>query len=138
MKRLLTTTLVSFAFICSSVLAHHAADGIVDDEIYEQIDALLDDTPHADMSITDLASGSTTMVIEIDDQATYDQLMDDGLDLLINDLDGDTTVIITDASDGGYIITVINSGENNTIENTDYNYNGEESGSWDDAITLNN
>jgi hypothetical protein len=131
MKQFLTTTLVSIALSCSLAFAHHAADGIVDDEIYEQIDVLLEATPHADMTLDDLASGSTTMVIEIDDQTTYDQLMDDGLDTLINDLDGDTTVIINDTSDGGYLITVINSGNNVTLENTEDNYNGEESGSWD-------
>ncbi|MGD8589648.1 MAG: hypothetical protein PVG22_12545 [Chromatiales bacterium] len=131
MKKFLTTTLLSLAFGCSLVFAHHAAEGIVDDEIYEQIDALLEDTPHADMTLEDLASGSTTMVIEIDDQATYDQLMDDGLDTLINDLVGDTTVIITDTSDGGYLITVVNSGSTLTVEDNADNYNGDGSGTWD-------
>jgi hypothetical protein len=131
MKQFLTTTLVSIAFSCSLVFAHHAADDVVDDEIYEQIDDLLVETPHADMTLEDLSSGSTTLIIEIDDAETYDQLIDDGLLQLINDLDGDTTVIINDTSDGGYIMTVLDSGNNYTVENTEDNYNGEASGSWE-------
>lgn len=138
MKKFLTTTLVSVVFSCTLAFAHHAADGVVDDEIYEQIGELLEDSQHADMSVDDLASGSTSLIIEIDDAETFDQLVDDGLLQLINDLEGNTTTMITETTDDSYSIIVVNSGNNNSVEDTEDSYYGEESGSWDDAMNQNN
>jgi hypothetical protein len=130
MKKILTTTLVSIAFSCTLAFAHHAAEDAVDDEIYDQIDALLEDSEHADMSLDDLASGATTLTIEIDDDETYDQLVEDGLLQLINDLEPNTILIQT-SDESDTTITVRISG---TVENTEDNYAGEGRGSWDDEM----
>lgn len=131
MKKFLTTIFVSFALSCSLAFAHHAADGIVDDEIYEQIGNLIEDTEHAELTLDDLTSGSTVLTIEIEDAETFDQLVDAGLLELIDDLEGNTTII---PSEDSYDIIVVNTGNNITDENTEDNYAGGDNGSWDDEM----
>ena len=45
------------------VIAHHAAEGIVDEEIYAMIDAMVADTPHAELDFSDMGGGTTQMDI---------------------------------------------------------------------------
>jgi len=59
MKKLLTAALVSTAVAAFPVFGHHAAEGMVDDEVYERIDTLLMDTPHAEMTVDEIAMGMT-------------------------------------------------------------------------------
>ncbi|MEN8180674.1 MAG: hypothetical protein ABFS39_18920 [Pseudomonadota bacterium] len=111
MKKILSITIVAFAFFCFQVFAHHASVGVVDDEIYEMIDELVSEV-HASMTLEDLAFGMTEMTIVVEDADALEALMDGGLLSYIDALNGDTTIIITETPDGGYIITIITRGEN--------------------------
>ena len=53
------TAVAFFALVACPVIAHHAAEGIVDEEIYAMIDAMVADTPHADLVFDDMGGGMT-------------------------------------------------------------------------------
>ena len=59
MKKLLQAALISTAIATFPAFGHHAAEGIVDEEVYAMIDELLVDSAHADMTIEDIAVGMT-------------------------------------------------------------------------------
>ena len=59
MKNLLAALLVSTAFLFSTnSFSHHAAEGIVSDDIWQMVDDLLEaaDSPHLDMEFTLLSN----------------------------------------------------------------------------------
>lgn len=124
MKKILLALIVSVLFCYSQAFAHHAADGVVDDEIYEQIEVLIADTPHADMTLADLGAGMTTITIVIDGEAYSDIIGD--LTELIDELHGMTTINTIETPNGDYIVTVVTHGE-------DYNYNEDNNSSYEDA-----
>ncbi len=70
MKKLLLIIATLFVFNASPVLAHHPAADIVDEEIYENIDSMVADTPHADATFEEMGGGLTVTTI------TYDTLSD--------------------------------------------------------------
>jgi hypothetical protein len=70
MKRLLSIGAILLIFNASPVLAHHPAADIVDEEIYENIDSMVADTPHADLTFDEMGGGMTETTI------TYDSLSD--------------------------------------------------------------
>lgn len=80
-------------FPFTSALAHHPAEDIVDPEIYAMIDAMVADTPHADLVFDD-EMGSRTTTISIDTVSAADDLIQDGLLDGASLLDGTTTITI--------------------------------------------
>ena len=61
MKRLIIAGLIPLGmFFTVQVWAHHAAEGIVSDEIWETVDAVLSDTPHGSL---DLDAIQASMVV---------------------------------------------------------------------------
>jgi len=70
MKRLLSIGAILLIINASPVLAHHPAADIVDEEIYENIDSMVADTPHADLTFDEMGGGMTETTI------TYDSLSD--------------------------------------------------------------
>ena len=111
MKKLLTAALVSTAMAGFPVFAHHAAEGMVDEEVYEMIDTLLMDTPHAEITIDDIATGMTdvtTTTITTNTVTSMENMIDDGLLDYAAMLDGDVEISITfDSSGSGVILTII-------------------------------
>ncbi len=109
MKKFLTAALVSTAITAFPVFAHHAAEGIVDEEVYEMIDSLLADTPHAEMSIDDIANGMTDVTTTTITTRTINQMenmIEDGLLDYAAMLDGEVEVSITFSSDGYVTMTI--------------------------------
>jgi hypothetical protein len=63
MKTILAVVAVTFClFVAVPASAHHAAEGIVSEEIYAMIEENLAGTPHLDMTLDDLG---TMMVVQI-------------------------------------------------------------------------
>ncbi|MBU0681879.1 MAG: hypothetical protein KKD73_10715 [Proteobacteria bacterium] len=92
MKKIVTTFALCLALAASPALAHHPAEDIVDPEIYAMIDAMVADTPHADLVFDD-DMGST--IITTDSVSAAEDLIDDGLLATLSLLDDDVTVTIT-------------------------------------------
>ena len=111
MQKLLTAALVSTAMAALPAFGHHAAQGMVDDEVYEMIDTLLMDTPHAEMTVDDIAIGMTdvtTTTITTNSVVSMENMIDDGLLDYAAMLDGDVQVVITfDSTGSGVTMTII-------------------------------
>lgn len=81
------------ALAACPVIAHHAAEGIVDEEIYAMIDAMVADTPHADLDFSDMGSG--TMQIDIVTPVPdLEEMIAAGLLRYVGMLDGDVTLTV--------------------------------------------
>jgi hypothetical protein len=88
------------------VIAHHPAADIVDEEIYEMIDAMVADTPHADMVFDDMGGGMTE--IEIAGRVTdLEMIIEDGLLSYVALLDGDVSLTIDFTSNRAASMTII-------------------------------
>ena len=111
MKKLLTAALVSTAMAAFPAFAHHAAEGMVDDEVYVMIDTLLMDTPHAEMTTDEIAVGMTdvtTTTITTNSVVSMENMIDDGLLDYAAMLDGDVEVVITfDSTGSGVTLSII-------------------------------
>jgi hypothetical protein len=92
-----------------AVFAHHAADGIVDEEIYAMIDAMVADTPHADMTLDDLGGGMTEMTITTRTVRSLESMITGGLLTYLSMLDGDVQVDITfgDRGEAEMVVTQV-------------------------------
>ena len=80
-------------------LAHHMAEGMVDEEVYEMIDALIINTPHAYMiELPALDPGMEPpddgRGISADSVQFLENMIDDGLLDYVGMLDGDVFVVI--------------------------------------------
>jgi hypothetical protein len=81
-------------FLALPASAHHAAEGIVDEEIYETIDLMVSDAPHGDLTLDDLGGGMTEMTITTMTPREMENLLEDGLLTYLGMLDGDVSVTI--------------------------------------------
>ena len=106
MKKIIAAMAASLAVASFSCPAHHAAEGMLDDEVYEMIDSLLVDTPHADMVLEDLGTGMTTITISTQTVTQIENMIDDGLLDYASLLDGQTSVNITFNADGTTTTTI--------------------------------
>jgi len=100
MKKLLQALLFSTVIASVPAFAHHAAEGVVDDDVYAMIDDLLADSAHADMTIDDLAN----MEITTRSVSQMENLIDDGL--LDYSAMLDATVTITFDADGSVTMII--------------------------------
>jgi hypothetical protein len=112
MKKLLAALFLSMAFASTPLVAHHAAADVADAEVYAMIDELISDTPHATMTLEDLMDGGTQVTIDV---RSYKDVMDvvDMLMPYIGMLDGSTTITIDNPQGPGFVITLVNMGNNN-------------------------
>ncbi len=92
MKKIVAIFALCLVLAAGSVIAHHPAADIVDSEIYAMIDALVADTPHADMEFDDVM-GTTT--ITTDSVSEAENLIHGGLLAALSLLDEEVTVTIT-------------------------------------------
>lgn len=102
MKNLHYIAAILILMFSTAVIAHHPAEGIVDEEVYEMIDTLVADTPHATLDLTTMDPTITTQTI-----VSLDKMLDDGLLDYIGMLDGDVTVIIEFNDDRSVTMTII-------------------------------
>ena len=103
-KTLFFTTLLLFN--STLAMAHHPAADIVDEDIYENIDSMVADTPHADMIFDEMGGGMTETSITFDtldafetmiardDLLEYVELLDGVVDASIS-FNADSTVTLT-------------------------------------------
>ena len=107
MKRILAVTCLLLTFVATPVLAHHAAQSVVDEEIYTMIDSMVADTPHAEMTLDDIAVGMTEMVIDTQNVRSLELMIDDGLLTYLDMLDGDVSITIEMNDDNSVTMTVL-------------------------------
>ena len=99
MKKYVALVTVSLVLTVAAVaVAHHAAAGIVDEDIYAMIDAMVADTPHGEMTLEDLGSGMTEITIDQVTLVSVERMIEDDLLIYASMLDGD--VIVQIAFDG--------------------------------------
>lgn len=103
---LLASSLV-LAFISNNVAAHHPAADIVDEEIYDQIDDMVSDTPHATMTFDEMGGGMTETTLTTDSLAVFEDLIvrDDLLEY-VELLDGVVDVDISFNDDSSVTMTI--------------------------------
>ncbi len=96
MKRLVVLVAISLVFSAAGVVvAHHAAAGIVDEDIYDMIDALVADTPHGEMTLDDLGGNMTEITIEQVTLVSVERMIEEDLLTYASMLDGIVTVQIS-------------------------------------------
>ena len=94
MKKTIFVVVAIMVLIAMPVFAHHAAEGIVDEEIYEMIDSMVADTPHADLVFDDMGGGMTEISITTRTTQEMENLLEDGLLTYLGMLDGDVSLTI--------------------------------------------
>jgi len=98
---------VALLLISSSVYAHHPAADIVDEEIYEMIDSMVADTPHATLTFDEMGGGMTETTIIADSLDDFEVLVDEQ-DLLeyVELLDGVVDVSLSFNDDRTVTMTI--------------------------------
>ena len=94
MKRAIVAVMGALMLMAMPAFAHHAAEGIVDEEIYEMIDTMVADTPHAELDLSFIGGGMTEMTITTRTPREMENLLEDGLLTYASMLDGDVTITI--------------------------------------------
>ena len=107
MKRLLSIGAILLIINSSPVLAHHPAADIVDEEIYENIDSMVADTPHADMTFDEMGGGMTETTITFDSLSDFESMIarDDLLEY-VELLDGVVDVSLSFNPDSTVTLTI--------------------------------
>ena len=93
MTKMLSLAVVIVMLSASFAFAHHPAEDIVDEEIYTMIDAMVADTPHADLVFED-DMGAMTTTISVDSVGAADVLIRDGLLDNVSLLNGDVSISV--------------------------------------------
>ena len=107
MKKLLLISAILLNFNTAPVLAHHPAADIVDEEIYENIDSMVAETPHADMTFDEMGGGMTETTITYDTLSDFESMIarDDLLEY-VELLDGVVDVSIAFNPDNTVTLTI--------------------------------
>jgi hypothetical protein len=105
MRNLVRAAVLSMTLATVPVMAHHAAEGVVDEDVYAMIDSLVADTPHAEMTIDDLAYRMET-TITVSDVRRMERMIDDGLLDYASMLDDEITVSIEFNPDGSTTMVI--------------------------------
>lgn len=109
------TILVVVSIGAYPAVAHHPAASIVDEEVYEMIDSMVADTPHADMVFDDMGNGMTE--IDITGRVVdLETLVEAGLLRYVAMLDGDVYVTIDFTGMRTASMTIIQNKETATTE----------------------
>ena len=101
--------LITLAVIFGStnLYAHHPAADIVDEEIYEMIDSMVEDTPHATLTFDEMGGGMTETTVTTDSLARFETLIvNDDLLEYVELLDGAVDVSLSFNDDGSVTMTV--------------------------------
>jgi len=109
MKKIIIAFVILVTFGLMVAYAHHPTIDILDGEIYEMIDAMIYDTPHAEMTFDDMGDGEdgmTEIVIETRSVRDLETLIDDGVLTEASLLDGEVVVEIV-FEEGGSVQTTI-------------------------------
>jgi hypothetical protein len=102
-----TIAILMILAIAGVAFAHHAAQGIVDEEIYAMIDDLVGDTPHGEMTLTDLGGGMTEILITNVTVREVENMIEDGLLTYGGMLDGEVIAEISFATMRNVEVTIL-------------------------------
>lgn len=107
MKNKIRLTTVAMLLASGDLFAHHPAVDIVDEEIYEMIDLMVEDTPHATLSVDEMGGGMTEASITTDTLSDFEKLVAQE-DLLeyVEQLDGTVDVSLSFNDDRSVTMTV--------------------------------
>ena len=108
MKKILSTIILCLALTAAPAFSHHPAADIVDAEIYEMIDSMVADTPHAELVFDDDmgGGGGSDMTITTRTVRELENMIDDGLLTYISMLDGDVSVNIDFGNEDGVVLNI--------------------------------
>lgn len=91
----------------TSAYAHHPAADIVDEDIYEQIDNMVADTPHATLTFDEMGGGMTETTITADSLREFEDLVtNDDLLEYVELLDGVVDVSLSFNDDSSVTMTI--------------------------------
>jgi hypothetical protein len=83
------------ALFAYPVIAHHAAQDIIDEELWNMIDEMVADTPHATIDLDGMGSdGVDRLGFSVNQVPRVENLVEDGLLELIGYLDGEVSLTI--------------------------------------------
>ena len=107
MKNKIRLTTVAMLLTSGNLYAHHPAVDIVDEEIYEMIDLMVEDTPHATLTFDEMGGGLTETSITADTLSDFERLVAQE-DLLeyVERLDGTVDVSLSFNDDRSVTMTV--------------------------------
>ena len=107
MKSKIRLTTVAMLLASGNLFAHHPAADIVDEEIYEMIDLMVEDTPHAMLTFDEMGGGMTVTNITTDTLSDFEKLVAQE-DLLeyVEQLDGTVDVSLSFNDDRSVTMTV--------------------------------
>jgi len=107
MKNKIRLTSLAMFLASSNLYAHHPAADVVDDEIYEMIDLMVEDTPHATLTFEEMGGGMTETSVTADTLSDFESLVAQE-DLLeyVEMLDGQVDVSLSFNDDRSVTMTV--------------------------------
>ena len=107
MKNKIKLTTLAMFLASSGAHAHHPAADIVDEEIYEMIDLMVEDTPHASMTFDEMGAGMTETTVTTDNLSDFETLVaQDDLLEYVEQLDGVVNVSLSFNADSSVTMTV--------------------------------
>jgi hypothetical protein len=106
MKKYVVITGLAALLASAPLFSHHAAEGIIDDEVYAAIDDMVTDTPHATLDFSDMDADTTEVTVSTRSVRDVENLIDDGLLDYAAMLDGDVTMVIEFDDRGGALVTI--------------------------------
>ena len=105
MKNLLRYAALGVELASAPVIAHHAAEGILDEEIYTMIDDMVTDTPHAAMDL-EVDGGTTDITVSTRSVRDVENMIDDGLLEYAAMLDGEVSLVVEFDDRGGATVSI--------------------------------
>lgn len=107
MKNRIRLTTLAMLLASANVYAHHPAVDNVDEQIYETIEIMVEDTPHASMTFDEMGGGMTETSITADTLDDFEDLVEEE-DLLeyVEMLDGVVDVSLSFNDDSSITMTI--------------------------------
>jgi len=106
MKQIARVAALSLSLTAFPAFAHHPAEDIVDAETWAMIDALVADTPHAELTFDDMGGGMSETTIDTRTLGSLERMVDDGLLDYVSMLAGEVAVTIDFNADGSVTTTI--------------------------------
>jgi hypothetical protein len=105
-KKYLVLGALAALLASAPLFSHHAAEGIIDDEVYAMIDDMVADTQHATLDFSGMGADTTEVTVSTRSVRDVENLIDDGLLDYAAMLDGDVTMVIEFDDRGGALVTI--------------------------------
>ena len=107
MKNKIKLTTLAMLLAGTSAHAHHPAADIVDEEVYEMIDLMVEDTPHATMTFDEMGGGMTETTVTAESLSDFETLVaDENLLEYVEQLDGVVDVSLSFNDDQSVTMTI--------------------------------